>query len=344
MIREAIAKLVAMVDLSQQEAEGVMHEIMHGEATPSQISAFLTALRMKGETVAEITGCATAMRANALAVKTRQRELVDTCGTGGDEVGTFNISTTVAFVVASAGVAVAKHGNRSVSSRCGSADLLESLGAKIELGPEDAARCIDEVGIGFLFAPHLHPAMKHAMPSRREMGIRTIFNLLGPLTNPASATAQLLGVYDADLTEPLAQVLSLLGTHQALVVHGANGVDELSTTGANKVTQLRDGEITTYYLEPGELGLPPASLEDLQGGRPQENVEITLGMLRGDKGPKRDVVLLNAAAALVIAQKAPDLEHGLGMAAQAIDSGQALKKLEHFVQFSQSLGESRVSG
>jgi len=335
MIREAIAKLIEKESLNSEEAEAVMQEIMLGEATPSQISAFLTALRMKGETAEEIAGCARAMRAHATKVVTKQNPLIDTCGTGGDGVSTFNISTVVAFVIAGAGIAVAKHGNRSVSSRCGSADVLEALGARIELGPEETARCLDEIGIGFLFAPRLHPAMKYAAIPRREVGIRTIFNLLGPLTNPASASIQLLGVYDPRLTETIAQVLSLLGTHCALVVHGADGLDELSTTGVNKVTQLRNGKITNYYLDPQELGLPSAELVQLRGGLPEENAKIMRALLQGEEGARRDIVLLNAAAGLLAAEKAADFKEGLSLAVESIDSGKALNKLEQLVHLSQ---------
>lgn len=336
MIREAIAKLVERRDLTPQEAEGVIGEIMRGEATPSQIGAFLTALRMKGETPQEIAGCARAMRSCALAVKTKCKELVDTCGTGGDQTGTFNISTITAFVVAGCGLPVAKHGNRSVSSRCGSADLLETLGIKIDLGPEEIAQCIEQVGIGFLFAPRLQPAMKYAAAPRKEMGIRTIFNILGPLTNPASASIQLLGVYHPDLTETMAQVLSLLGGSRAMIVHGAGGLDELSSAGRNKVTQLRNGKITTYYLHPQELGLAPISAEQLKGGTPQENAQIALDILQGEAGPRREVVLLNAAACLVAADKASDFREGLALAARAIDEGEALRKLDQLIQLSRS--------
>lgn len=336
MIREAIARLVEKVNLSSEEAEVVMQEIMLGEATPSQISAFLTALRMKGETPEEIAGCARAMRAHATKVVTSQSPLMDTCGTGGDGISTFNISTVVAFVIAGAGVAVAKHGNRSVSSRCGSADVLETLGVRIDLGPEEIGRCLDDIGIGFLFAPRLHPAMKHALPSRREIGIRTIFNVLGPLTNPASASIQLLGVYDPGLTETMAEVLSLLGSYRVLVVHGADGLDELSTTGINKVTQLHKGQITTYHLDPQELGLPQAELAQLRGGLPEENARIVRALLQGEKGAKRDIVLLNAAAGLLAAERAADFEEGLILAAESIDSGRAIDKLEQLIGLSQS--------
>ncbi len=336
MIREAIAGLVEKVSLSSEEAEAVMQEIMLGEATPSQISAFLTALRMKGETPEEIAGCARAMRAHASKVVTSQSPVMDTCGTGGDGISTFNISTVVAFVIAGAGVAVAKHGNRSVSSRCGSADVLETLGVRIDLGPEEIGRCLDEIGIGFLFAPRLHPAMKHALPSRREIGIRTIFNVLGPLTNPASASVQLLGVYDPELTETMAQVLSLLGSYRVLVVYGADGLDELSTTGINKLTQLYNGQITTYRLDPQQLGLPLAELAQLRGGLPEENASIVRALLQGEKGTKRDIVLLNAAAGLLAAERAADFQEGLTIAAESIDSGRALNKLEQLIRLSQS--------
>ncbi len=335
-IKEAISKVILGEDLSEEEAEAVMSQIMAGEATPAQIGAFLTALRLKGETVEEITGCARAMRRSAIPVRPQRRDLVDTCGTGGDKTGTFNISTTAAFVVAGAGLAVAKHGNRSVSSHCGSADVLEALGVNLELTPEQVARCLDEVGIGFLFAPRLHPAMKYAIGPRREMGVRTIFNILGPLTNPAGATRQIMGVYDASLTSPLAQVLGKLGAQAAFVVHGADGLDELSTTGINRVSHLRDGSVRDFSLDPAELGLPGAQLEDLRGGTAQENAQITQAVLAGERGPRRDVVLLNTAAALVAGGMASDFEEGLQRAAEAIDSGRAREKLEGLVAFSQA--------
>jgi len=336
MIREAVAKVVTRENLTQVEAEGVMSEIMHGEATPSQISAFITALRMKGETVEEIAGCAKAMRAHSLKVNSQQKRVLDTCGTGGDGTGTFNISTIVAFVVSGAGVAVAKHGNRSVSSRCGSADVLEALGSKIEMTPEQMAQCIDEVGIGFLFAPCLHPAMQYAAIPRREVGIRTIFNVLGPLTNPASASIQLLGVYDAKLADTIALVLNLLGVDRAMVVYGADGLDELSTTGNSRVTRLRDGNIRSFHVDPREVGLPMAKIEELKGGTAEYNAEIMKLVLRGEKGARRDVVLLNAGAALAIAGETTDIKEGIIKAADAIDSGMALRKLEQFIELSQS--------
>jgi anthranilate synthase/phosphoribosyltransferase len=343
-IRGAVGRVVAGQDLSEAQAEAVMGQIMAGEATPAQIGAFLAALRMKGETVEEITGCARAMRRSAIPVRPRRQDLVDTCGTGGDETGTFNISTTTAFVVAGAGLGVAKHGNRSVSSRCGSADLLEALGVNLELSPEQVAQCIDEVGIGFLFAPRLHPAMKYAIGPRREMGVRTIFNILGPLTNPALAQRQLMGVYDPGLTNVLAQVLGGLGAQAALVVHGADGLDELSTTGMNRLSYLQEGmdgeaaAVKDFHLDPAELGLPRARLEDLRGGTAEENVEITRAVLSGEEGAHRDVVLLNTAAALLVGGRAEDLKEGLELAAEAIDSGAALGKVEALVALSQELG------
>lgn len=339
MIKEAISKIVASSNLTQAEAREVMKEIMHGQATPSQIGAFLIALRMKGETVDEIAGCAQAMRESAIAVRTKHNQLVDTCGTGGDGKGTFNISTTVAFVAAGAGLTVAKHGNRSVSSKCGSADLLQALGVNLELTPEQVARCIDEVGIGFLFAPKLHPAMKNALGPRQEIGLRTIFNILGPLSNPANARRQLLGVYDPSLTELMAQVLRALGAEDALVVHGADGLDELSTTGPNKVSRLHNNRIETYDLDPEELGFPQAKLGDLIGGTAEENAAITMALLKGERGPKRDVVLLNAAAAIIVGGRAKDFSEALELAAKSIDSGNALLKLEQLVVFSRSFNE-----
>jgi len=336
MIKEALSKIVSGSNLTSAEAREVMREIMQGLATPAQIGAFLTALRMKGETADEIAGCALAMRESAIAVKPKRNQLVDTCGTGGDGSGTFNISTTVAFVAAGAGLAVAKHGNRSVSSRCGSADLLQALGVNLELSPEQVAQCIDEVGIGFLFAPKLHPAMKYALAPRQEIGLRTIFNILGPLSNPAQVKRQLLGVYHSDLTELMAEVLLALGAEHAFVVHGAGGLDELSVTGANKVSHLYHNHIETYYLNPEELGLPRAKLSDLAGGTVEDNAETTKALLEGKRGPKRDVVLLNAAAVLIAGGKASSFSEGLVLAAEAIDNGSAQRKLHQLVEFSRS--------
>ncbi len=337
MIRESIAKLADRKDLTVQEAQDVMEEIMTGEATPSQMGAFLMGLRMKGETAAEITGCARAMRAHVTKVTPKASPLLDTCGTGGDGACTFNVSTAVAFVIAGAGVPVAKHGNRSVSSNCGSADVLEALGVNIQLGPDEIAHCIDEAGIGFLFAPRLHPAMKNAIAPRREMGIRTVFNVLGPLTNPAAAEVQLLGVYDSSLTDVVARVLLLLGSRSAMVVHGDGGLDELSVTGPNKVTQLRDGEITTYVLDPRDLGLSRCEPVHLKGGLPQENARLIRNLLRGEKGPRRDTVLLNAAAGLLAAGTASDMADGLQQAADSIDSTRAMSKLTQLTDLSQRM-------
>ncbi|PIU57211.1 MAG: anthranilate phosphoribosyltransferase [Chloroflexi bacterium CG07_land_8_20_14_0_80_51_10] len=338
MIKEAISKIVEGADLSMAETEGVMAEIMGGQATPAQIGAFLTALRIKGETAAEIAGCARIMRQNAIRVNPKRSDIVDTCGTGGDGSGTFNISTAVAFVAAGAGLGVAKHGNRSVSSKCGSADLMQALGVKIDLAPDQVAQCIDEVGIGFLFAPAFHPAMKYATPVRQEIGLRTIFNVLGPLANPAWAKRQLLGVYSAELTETLAEVLKAMGTEHAFVVHGAGGLDELSTTGANKVSELRHGQVKTYELDPQTLGLAAAKQSDLRGGAVEENVEIIKSVLQGQPGPKRDIVLLNAAAVMVAGGKASDLKAGLAVATESIDSGKAFGKIGELARMSQSFG------
>jgi len=339
-VREAISRAVVGDDLAVAEAEAVMGTIMAGEATDAQIGGLLVALRMKGEAVDEIAGFARAMRQSAVRVPITTRPLVDLCGTGGDGRNTFNISTTAAFVVAGAGVAVAKHGNRSVSSRCGSADVLEALGVRLDLSPGEIGRCIDEAGIGFLYAPVLHPAMKHAIGPRREMGVRTVFNLLGPLTNPAAADVQLLGVFDPSLTELLAEALRSLGSRAALVVHGGGGLDELSTLGPNRVSRLSDGAIHTTTLDATTLGLSPARLADLAGGDAAANARILRDVLDGRPGPKRDVVLLNAAAVLVAAERASDLAEGLSIAAEAIDSGAARGRLDALVARTQRNGGS----
>jgi anthranilate phosphoribosyltransferase len=335
-IKEAIAKVMDRQDLTEVEAEAAMTQIMEGQATPAQIGAFLTALRMKGESVSEIAGCARAMRRSAVPVHPRRAGLVvDTCGTGGDGAGTFNISTTAALVVAGAGQPVAKHGNRSVSSRCGSADVLEALGVNLDLPPARVAACVDEVGIGFLFAPKLHPAMKHVVGPRRELGVRTIFNLLGPLTNPAGAQAQVMGVYDPALTEPLAHVLGALGGVAAFVVHGAGGLDELTTTGPNRVSALRNGQVETITLDPADLGFSRACPSELRGGSAEENATITREILSGTlDGARRDVVVLNAAAALVAGGRSKTLREGIRLANHSLDSGAALRTLEHLIEFS----------
>jgi anthranilate synthase/phosphoribosyltransferase len=340
-IKTAISKVMSKESLTVEEAEEVMSQIMTGEATPAQIGAYLMALRMKGETVDEITGSARAMRRSAIAVKpaTPPEELVDTCGTGGDGVGTFNISTTAAFVVAGTGQKVAKHGNRAASSKSGSADVLAALGANLDLTPEQVADAIDEVGIGFLFAVKHHPAMKHAIGPRRELGVRTIFNALGPLTNPAGAKSQIIGVYDEQLTEPLARVLDQLGSKGAFVVHGHGGLDELSTTGPNKVSRLKAGQVVTELLDPVELGFTKADPAELLGGTAEENAQITRDILSGRKnGTRQDVVILNAAAALVAAGKADNLPAAIQMAHESIDSGAAMAVLEKFVKFTQRFG------
>jgi anthranilate synthase/phosphoribosyltransferase len=335
-MRAALERALAREHLSSDEAEEVMMTIMAGQATPSQIGAYLAALRSKGETVAEITGFARAMRQHAVRVNPTRRPLLDTCGTGGDSSHTFNISTTAAFIVAGAGVAVAKHGNRSVSSASGSADVLAALGVNLELTPERVAACIDEVGLGFLFAPRLHPAMKHAIGPRREMAVRTVFNLLGPLTNPAGAELQMLGVYDGDLVALVANVLGELGARSALVVHGADGLDELSTTGPNRIAALRDGQVQVYALDAADLGLPRATLAQLRGGDPARNAVITRAVLAGEPSPYRDIALLNAGLALVVADLAATPREGLSLAARSIDSGAAQRVLDHLVAFSQA--------
>ncbi len=347
MIREAIAQLLEKESLTSGQAEGVMDEVMTGAATPAQIGAFLIALRMKGETVEEITGCAMAMRRAALHIRPKSVEMIDTCGTGGDRAGTFNISTTAAFTVAGAGLSVAKHGNRSVSSKSGSADVLEALGVNLNLTAEAIAQCIDDVGIGFLYAPMLHPAMRYAIGPRRELGVRTIFNILGPLTNPAGAASQLLGVYTPELTEIMARVLQSLGSRAACVVHGYHGVDELTTTGPNQISffglDALNGDVKTEVLDPQALGFDRAKRVDLLGGIPIENATITRDILAGkDRGPRRDVVLLNSGMALYVGGKADSLEDGLGLAAESIDQGAALEKLAALVELSQALASAQA--
>jgi anthranilate phosphoribosyltransferase len=333
VIVAAISKLVEQQNLAEEEAAQAMRQIMEGGATPAQIAAFLVALRIKGETISEITGCARIMREKATHIRAPYPHVIDTCGTGGDGSQTFNISTTAAFVVAGAGIPVAKHGNRAMSSRCGSADLLQELGVAIELSPETAEKYLAEVGITFLFAPLFHSAMKYAIGPRREIGVRTIFNLIGPLTNPAGATHQLLGVYARELTEPLARALGNLGSTRAFVVHGADGLDEMTTTGDTYVAALDQGTVSSYTVHPEQFGLCRAPREALAGGDAQQNAAITLAILNGQEGAHRDVVLLNAAAALVVAGAASDLQAALQLAAQSIDSGAALEKLRRLQRF-----------
>lgn len=333
-MKETIGLVINGRNLTQDQAEAAMNSIMSGEATPAQIGSYLTALRMKGETVAEIAGSAKSMRRHVVPVSLPMLEagemVVDTCGTGGDGKHTFNISTTAAFVVAGHGVKVAKHGNRAASSKSGSADLLMALGGNLDLTVEQVADCIQDVSIGFLYAVKHHPAMRFAIGPRREMGQRTIFNVLGPLTNPAGATHQLIGVYDPALTEPLAAVLGELGSKAAFVVHGADGLDELSTTGVNRVSHWHEGSVTTYDFDPQMLGLPRAMLNDFMGGTPEENAQITRNILSGkDQGPRRDIVLLNAAATLSV--ECDDWVAGLEEARESIDSGAALNTLERWI-------------
>ena len=328
MIQEAIQKLVGGSGLTREEARGVMDQIMSGGATDAQIGAFLVALRCKGESVDEIAGCAQAMREKATRVQTSREPVIDTCGTGGDGSGTFNISTTVAFVATGAGLCVAKHGNRAMSSQCGSADVLQALGVNIEIGPDKVGKCLDEAGIGFLFAPMLHGAMKHAIGPRREIGARTVFNALGPLTNPAGARRQLIGVYDGDLTGKLAGVLHELGSERAFVVHGSDGLDEITLTGMTRVAELKSGSIETYEISPGDLGFDEAGVEELKGGNAEENAGILLEVLDGGIGPRSDVVLMNAAAAIAAGGLASSLEEGVDRARSAISSGRAREALE----------------
>ena len=351
IITEALRALVDRRDLTRIEAAAAMEAIMSGAATGAQIGAFLTALRMKGETVEELIGFAQVMRQKVVRIRARgddvaglsgtDREmLIDTCGTGGDATGTFNVSTATAFVVAGAGLRVAKHGNRSVSSLCGSADVVETLGINLDLPPDKVTRCIEEVGIGFLYAPLLHTAMKHVMPARREMGVRTVFNMLGPLTNPAAANAQIIGVYTASLTEPLARVLAELGTVRAFVVHGADNLDEISNTGESRVSEVREGAVRTYTVRPEDFGMSQASIKDLAGGDREQNAEIIRAVLDGEAGPRRDIVLMNASAALVAGGRGRDLKEGVAVAAQSIDSGAARGKLDALVALSHRLSEA----
>lgn len=328
MLKSALDKVVQRDNLTSDEAYEALNVIMSGAATEAQIGAFLIALRMKGETPAEIGGFARAMRDNAVRIETIRENVVDTCGTGGDPADTFNISTAAALVAAGAGVPIAKHGNRAVSSQCGSADVLKGLGVNTEASPEVVSRCLDEVGIGFLFAPSLHPAMKHAIGPRRELGLRTVFNILGPLTNPARATRQVLGVFDAAYTEPLAEALGEMGSEHVLVVHGADGLDEISTCGDTQVTELRDGSIRTVLWIPEQYGFERATLADLVGGDVDQCANTLTAVLAGEAGPQRDIAVLNAAAAIYVGGKAEDMEEGIGLAAEAIDSGAAREKLE----------------
>jgi anthranilate phosphoribosyltransferase len=344
MIVEVLQKVVGRQDLSREEAYMVMEFLMTGRASDAEIAAFLTAMRMKGETVEELCGFVQVMRGKVTAVHTRysggraaprpgDRMLVDTCGTGGDAKGTFNISTAAAFVVSGAGIPVAKHGNRSVSGLCGSADVIEALGVSLDLPAERVGRCIDEVGIGFLFAPLLHPAMKHVMSARRQIRIRTLFNILGPLTNPAGASAQVIGVSEAGLTDILADVLRELGCYRAFVVHGKEGLDEISTVGETKISEVVEGRIRTFYVQPEDFGIPRGTLLDLQGGDATTNAEVIRKILQGARGPQRDIVLVNAAAAIAAGGGAQNIQGGVAAAEHSIDSGAAWTKLEKVVAF-----------
>ena len=331
MIKEAIEKVKKRIDLTESETRTVFDEIMSGRAVSEEIAEFLKALREKGETVDEITGAAKVMLERSSRVDAGL-DIIDTCGTGGSGINTFNISTTVAFVVAGCGVKVAKHGNRSASSGCGSADVLEALGVKLESTPQEVRKAIVEAGIGFMYAPLFHSAMKHAIKSRKDVGGRTIFNILGPLSNPAKAANQIIGVYDEKLTEVLARVLKNLGSKNALIVCGSDGLDEITITGKTKITELKDGEVRTYYINPEEFGMKRCDITDIKGGSAKENAEIILSVLKGEHGPRRDIVLLNAAAALVVASKAKNVVEGIKLAGESIDSGKALRKLHQLIE------------
>ena len=336
MIKEAIAALVSGRSLTTAEASSVMEEIMRGEATPAQFGAFVATLRCKGETVEEIIGLARAMRAKAIPVNVPGL-VVDTCGTGGDGSLTFNISTAAAFVAAGAGLKVAKHGNRAMSSHCGSADVLEALGIKIDLNAAQVERCLEEVGFGFMFAPLFHPAMKYAAAPRREIGIRTVFNILGPLTNPAGAQAQVLGVAEKSLVEKLALALRGLGSRHALVVHGEDGIDEITVTGETQVCELKDGSLKSYTITPEEFGFSRAKLSDLRGGTAAENADLLRSVLRGTSGPKLNAVLMNAGAVLLVGNRAGTLKEGIALAKETVDNGLTFAKLEHLIKLTRSL-------
>ncbi len=344
MIREAIDSLVCGHSLTFEQAAGVMEEIMSGEATPAQFGAFVTALRIKGETVDEIAGLASVMRAKATSVRVTP-PVVDTCGTGGDSSFSFNISTAAAFVVAGAGLKVAKHGNRAMSSRCGSADVLEALGVKIDLGAEAVAQCLETVGIGFMFAPIFHPAMKHATAPRREIGIRTVFNILGPLTNPAHAKFQVIGVPSKELGDKIASTLHRLGTSHSLVVCGTDGMDEISITGKSLVWDVsQDRALPPYEVSPQDFGFRKANIAEIEGGTPEQNAEMLRRILKGVKGTRRNIVVMNAAAALVAGNRAGDLKEGARIAEEAIGSGGAEAKLNQLARLSQRLGAPLQAG
>ncbi len=332
MIKNAIAKLVNGEDLTFEESYFTMRQIMSGEADQAQIAGFLVGLRMKGETPHEIAGCAKAMIEKAVKIDFNDENLIDTCGTGGDEVGTFNISTASAIVASACGAKVAKHGNRAVSSKCGSADVLKELGVNIELSPQEAKKCLEEIGIAFIYAPLYHTAMKYAGPVRQALGIRTVFNILGPLTNPAQAKRQIIGVFSESLTEKIALVLKELGTKHALVVHGAGGIDEISISGHTKVSELKNGKVKTYEINPEDFGFKKWDLNLVLGADAKTNAEIIKKIFDGEKGPQRDIVLLNSGAAIYISGLADSIQDGIKMAREAIDSGKAKKKLEELIR------------
>lgn len=343
MINQTLEKVVDGLPVDRMEAQAAMAAIMGGECTPAQIGAFLVALRIRGETVDQISGFAEAMRGACVRIRTKHPNVVDTCGTGGDALDTFNISTAAALVTAAAGVPVAKHGNRSVSSMCGSADVLTELGVRIDLEPIEVEACLDEVNIGFLFAPSHHPAMKHAIGPRRELGLRTVFNVLGPLTNPAGARRQLLGVFDPKLTELMAGTLRELGSEHALVVHGLDGLDELSTLGPTRVSELREGEVRTYEVAPEQFGLPRAHPSDLEGGEPARSAEVLLRSISGEPCPARDIVALNAGGAIYVGGAATSIAEGIESAQAAIDSGAATNTLDRLREMSRTLAGARAT-
>ena len=333
MIQQAIKKVIGTQDLSRREAELVMDHIMSGKATPAQIGGLLVALHMKGETIDEITGFALAMREKSLKISPKVSTMIDTCGTGGDYSGTFNISTAAAFVVSAAGVAVAKHGNRSMSSKSGSADVMEALGIRIELPLEGVEKCIEDIGIGFMFAPYFHPAMKYAVGPRKELGVRTVFNVLGPLTNPASASCQLMGVFDRSLTEPLANVLLNLGIQRGMVVHGLDGLDEITITDETQVSEIADGRVQTYTISPEQFGIARVDMGAILGGDAQSNAKIVREILSGKTGPKSDIVVLNAGAAIYVGGGADSIVEGIARAKALIEDGSALSKMQAMIQY-----------
>jgi anthranilate phosphoribosyltransferase len=333
MIKEAIEKVGKRIDLSEAEMRACFEEIMSGKAAHADVAAFLDGLRKKGETVEEITAAALVMREKSVRIKVDDGAVLDTCGTGGTGLNTFNISTLAALVVAGCGVKVAKHGNRSASCQCGSADVLEALGVKIDIAPDMAAKCVKDIGIGFMFAPLFHAAMKYAARPRKELGGKTIFNILGPLSNPAGATHQVIGVYGAKLTEVMAGVLKNLGSNRAFVVHGTDGLDEVTITDETKVSELNEGRVKTYEVTPEDFGLKKARLEDIKGASPKQNAEIIISILKGERSARRDIVLANAAAGLVCAAKAEDFKEGVKLAGESIDSGKALEKLQRLIEF-----------